>query len=117
MIKPLPPSAGVQVRALLGELRSRTCFAAKKTSIKPKQYCNKLNKTFKNGPHKNNFFKGEKRGRSYLEMGEDIKVRRSLLIFLRGEEGVSREGGFALSKVEGKLMGKVKARMIRRMCL
>ena len=37
------------------------------------------------------FLKGEKRGSSYLEMGEDIKVRRSLLIFLRGEEGVSRE--------------------------
>ena len=54
------------------------------------------------------FFKGEKMGSSYLGMGEDIKIRRSLLMFLRGGDGVSREGGFGLSKAEGQLMGKLR---------
>ena len=41
---------GVQVQPLVGELRSHMPHQ-KKQNIKQKQYCNKFNKDFKNGPH------------------------------------------------------------------
>ena len=52
--KLLPP---MQVRSLVGELRSYMPWGQKKQNIKLKQYCNKLNKDFKNGPHQKNLFK------------------------------------------------------------
>ena len=43
---------GVQVQSMVRELRV-TCQMAKIPEHKQqKQYCNKLNKDFKNGPHK-----------------------------------------------------------------
>ena len=42
---------GVQVRFLIGELRSHMASWPKNQNIKQKQYCKKFNKDFKNGPH------------------------------------------------------------------
>ena len=47
------PVQGLRVQSLVGELRA---LAAKKPKHKQKQYCNKFNKDFLNGPHKNKFF-------------------------------------------------------------
>ena len=41
----------LQVRSLVGELRSHTPRSQKTQNTKQKQYCNKFNKDFKNGPH------------------------------------------------------------------
>ena len=45
------PMQGVWVRSLVRELRS-TCLVAKRPQQKTKEYCNKFNKAFKNGPPK-----------------------------------------------------------------
>ena len=45
------PMQGVWVRSLVGELRSHMPLSQKNQNIKQKQYCNKFNKNFKNGPH------------------------------------------------------------------
>ena len=42
------PMQGVWVQSLVNS----TCLTAKKLKHKQKQYCNKFNKDFKNGPHK-----------------------------------------------------------------
>ena len=43
----------MQVPSLVRELRSHTPHGQKNQNIKQKQYCNKLSKDFKNGPHQN----------------------------------------------------------------
>ena len=48
------PLQGVWVRSLVRELRSHMPRGQKKQNIKQKQYCNKFNKEFKNGPHQKN---------------------------------------------------------------
>ena len=45
------PVQGVWVQSLVGELRSHMPHSQKYQSIEQKQYCNKFNKDFKNGPH------------------------------------------------------------------
>ena len=45
------PMQGVQVGSLVGELRSHMAYCPRNQNIKQKQYCNKFNKDFKNGPH------------------------------------------------------------------
>ena len=45
------PMQGVRVRSLVGELRSHMPRGQKTKTIKQKQYSNKFNKDFKNGPH------------------------------------------------------------------
>ena len=53
---------GVQVWYLVGS-QDPACLMVKiskkktKRNIKQKQYCNKFNKDFKNGPHQESFFK------------------------------------------------------------
>ena len=54
------PMQGVQVRALVRELRYPIPHSQKKQNIKQKQCCNKLNKDFKNGPHKKKILKKKK---------------------------------------------------------
>ena len=44
VVKISPSKAGERVQSLFGELRSHMLLAKK-------QYCNKVNKDFKNGPH------------------------------------------------------------------
>ena len=41
---------GAQVRSLVRELRSHIPPGQKNQNVKQKQYCNKFNKDFKNGP-------------------------------------------------------------------
>ena len=49
------PMQGVQVQSLVRELRSHIPRGKKNPkNIKQKQYCNKLNKHLKNGPHQKN---------------------------------------------------------------
>ena len=50
MVKTSPFNAGVRVRSLVGELKSHAS-RPKNQNVKQKQYCNKFNKDFKNGPH------------------------------------------------------------------
>ena len=50
MVKISPSNAGVQVRPLVRELIPHALWP-KDQSIKQKQYYNKFNKGFKNGPH------------------------------------------------------------------
>ena len=45
------PMQGVRVRSLVGELRSHMASQPKNQNRKKKQYCNRFNKGFKNGPH------------------------------------------------------------------
>ena len=52
-VKTLLSMLWVQVGSLVGKLRSHMPHGQKNQSIKQKQYCNKLNKNFKNGPHQN----------------------------------------------------------------
>jgi len=52
-VKTLLPMQWVQVGSLVGKLRSHMPHGQKNQSIKKKQYCNKCNKNFKNGPHQN----------------------------------------------------------------
>ena len=42
---------GVRVRSLVGDLRSHRPRGQKTKTLQQKQYCNKFNKDFKNGPH------------------------------------------------------------------
>ena len=54
MVKTYLPMQGVRVLSLFGELQSHMLCGQKKKktqNIKQKQYCNKFNKDFKNGPH------------------------------------------------------------------
>ena len=47
------PMEGMRVWSLVGELRSHIPRGPKNQNIKQKQYCNKFDKVFKNGPQKN----------------------------------------------------------------
>ena len=49
--RPRLPVQGVWVQFLVGELRSHMHLWPKKQSLKQKQYCNQVNKDFKNGTH------------------------------------------------------------------
>ena len=55
------PMQGVQVQSLVGELRSPMPRGQKNQNIKQKQYCNKFNKDFKNGPHQKKIYKKERK--------------------------------------------------------
>ena len=46
-----PSKQAVWVPSLVGELRSYIPWGQKNQNIKQKQYCNKFNQDFKNGPH------------------------------------------------------------------
>ena len=46
------PMQGVQILSLVEKLRSHLPYA-QEPKQKQKQYCNKFNKNFKNGPHQN----------------------------------------------------------------
>ena len=52
------PMQGTQGRSLVKELRSHTHmpWGQKSENVKQKQYCNKLNKDFKNGPHRKKYW-------------------------------------------------------------
>ena len=52
------PIQGIQVQSLVQDLRSH--IGASTQNIKQKQYCNKFNKNFKNGPHQQNLKKKER---------------------------------------------------------
>ena len=53
VVKSFPSNAGDEVQLLVGELKLYTPWDEKNgKNIKQKQYCNKFNKVFKNGPHK-----------------------------------------------------------------
>ena len=47
-----PPMQGAQVQSLFGELRPHMPWGPKPKNVKQRQYCDKFNKDFKNGPHK-----------------------------------------------------------------
>ena len=47
-----PSNTGIQVQALLRELKSHKPHGQKNQNIKQKHYCNKFNKDFKNGVKK-----------------------------------------------------------------
>ena len=52
------PMQGLRVRSLVGELGSHMPRGQKtKQNIEEKQYCNRFNKDFKNGPHQKIIFK------------------------------------------------------------
>ena len=53
---------GVQVPFLAGELRSHMPHGQKNQNTKQKQYCNKFNKGFKDGPHTHTNLKKKKSG-------------------------------------------------------
>ena len=55
-----PPGRGVCVRFLVRELRSHMPQNKTKQNVKQKQYCNKFNKDFKNGPYQNTNLKKKK---------------------------------------------------------
>ena len=48
------PMQGTRVQSLVGELRSHMPRGQKSQNIEQKQYGNKFNKGFKNGPHHRN---------------------------------------------------------------
>ena len=54
VVKTLLSNAGAQIRSLAGKLRSHMPRGLKKQNIKQKQYCNKFNKDFEDGPHQTN---------------------------------------------------------------
>ena len=71
------PTQGVQVWSLVGELRTHMPWNQKTKHKQQKQYCNKFNKDFLNGPHqKKNIFK-EKENRK-------ISKNWNLVTHLRG---------------------------------
>ena len=51
------PLQGVWVQSLVGELRFPRTSQPKNQNIRQKQYCNKFNKDFKNGPIQSNILK------------------------------------------------------------
>ena len=53
VVKTSLPMQGVPVQFLVRELRSHIPCGQKTKNIEQKQYCNKFNKDFKNGPLKN----------------------------------------------------------------
>ena len=57
---------GVWVQSLVGELRSHRPRGQKKQNIKQKQYCNKFNEDFKNGPHQKNLKKKKELPRDFV---------------------------------------------------
>ena len=66
VLKTPPSNVGVQALPLLREL-DPTCLMAKKTNLKWKRHCNKLNKNFKKLKHKRHTGQ-KKRNHSYLQM-------------------------------------------------
>ena len=57
MVKTLPSSAG-DVGSIPSQGVKNPCASrSKNQNVKQKQYCNKFNESFKNGPHQKNFFK------------------------------------------------------------
>ena len=58
---------GVQVPFLAGELRSHMPHGQKNQNTKQKQYCNKFNKDFKDGPHTHTNLKKKKVAQTYLD--------------------------------------------------
>ena len=67
------PMQGVQVRSLVGELRSHVPHS-QKTKTKQKQYCNKFNKDFKNGPHQKKKNLKQKKRRSHLQIQSVVGI-------------------------------------------
>ena len=56
MVKPLPSSAG-DVGSIPSQGVKNPCASrSKNQNVKQKQYCNKFNESFKNGPHQKKFF-------------------------------------------------------------
>ena len=51
MVKNPPPNAGAEGSTLGWEAKILHALRPKKQSLKQKQYCDKFNKDFKNGPH------------------------------------------------------------------
>ena len=54
------PLQRVQVQSLVGELRFPYALEPTNQNMKQKQYCNKLNRDFKNGPYQKIFKKKKK---------------------------------------------------------
>ena len=52
MVNTLPSSAG-DVGSIPSQGVKIPCASSKNQNIKQKQYCNKFNESFKNGPHQN----------------------------------------------------------------
>ena len=69
------PMQGVQLRSLVGELRFHMPHGQKTQNIKQKQYCNKFNKDFKNGPQQKKSLKKKKKNIWHAD------VHVSLIIF------------------------------------
>ena len=67
------PKQGVQVPSLVGELRSHMTWGQKKQNIKQKQYCNKYNKDFKNGPHPKKEKKKKQQGMGWSEVSHQTE--------------------------------------------
>ena len=59
-VKTSPSNAGVAGGSLVSKLRSHMPHGQKSQNIKQKQYCNKFNKDFKNGPHQKTKILGKK---------------------------------------------------------
>ena len=51
---------GLQIQSLIGEPRSHMPQGQQTEHKQQKQYCNKFNKDFKNGPHQKKFYKALK---------------------------------------------------------
>ena len=72
MVNPSPSNAGGA-----GSFPGWYASPPKNQNIKEKQYCNKFNKDFKNGPHQKKFFKKEKKGNQTLRVHPDL-LRQNL---------------------------------------
>ena len=60
---------------------SHDLWQIKKKKKKKKQYCNKFNKDFKNGPHQKNkqINKGKARGPDDVTWGKSVETERNLV--------------------------------------
>ena len=71
------PMQGTQGRSLVKELRSHTHmpWGQKSENVKQKQYCNKLNKDFKNSPHRKKYW-GDKKGNRCTSLPRTVSAER-----------------------------------------
>ena len=74
MVKTLPSNAGGVGSIPAGDAKSPYASWPKDQTIKQKQYCNKFNKDFKNGPHQEKIVKRNTRWKELLISGKCVQV-------------------------------------------
>ena len=82
MVKNPPPNAGAEGSTLGWEAKILHALRPKKQSLKQKQYCDKFNKDFKNGPHQKIYLKNIELLPSFMYWKCHVLFRNVIVFFI-----------------------------------